>query len=203
MDSGFCVHTTWSSQRRTCNVGEMTGSSSDVNKKYIHGLNHMPAQTGSHGSVWVTVAQSLEDHLARREAPEGPPDVEEADDADHLEVLGVELRQHVAAELEEDRGEEEPVGGAEDEGRAAEAAPVADEVDAELEEEEGAKNGVDSAEELENRRICHLQELGLKYAGQKVKENGRGYNTAEMVVFVQLSGQSLNLLATRTQDLTF
>ena len=113
---------------------------------------------------WSTVAQSLEDHLARREAPEGPPDVEEADDADHLEVLGVELRQHVAAELEEDRGEEEPVGGAEDEGRAAEAAPVADEVDAELEEEEGAKNGVDSAEELENRRIGHLQELRLKYA---------------------------------------
>ena len=176
----------------------MTGSSSDVNKKYIHGLNHMPAQTGSHGSVWVTVAQSLEDHLARREAPEGPPDVEEADDADHLEVLGVELRQHVAAELEEDRGEEEPVGGAEDEGRAAEAAPVADEVDAEFEEEEGAKHDIDSAEELESRRIGHLLELRLKYAGQKVKKNGRGYHTAELVAVVDLPGLVLEPMHPRS-----
>ena len=91
------------------------------------------------GERGATVAEGLEDHLAGREAAEGAADVEEADDTDYFEVLRVELRQQKSAELEEDRGEKEPVGGAEDEWGAVEAAPVAEDVDAKLREEEGAE----------------------------------------------------------------
>ena len=84
------------------------------------------------GAGGCTAADGLEHHPAGSEALELSADVEDADDAHHLEVLGVEVGEEEAAELEEDGAEEKPVGQSADEGGAQEAPPVAEQIDEQL-----------------------------------------------------------------------
>lgn len=99
-------------------------------------------------------------------------------------MLGVELGQEEAAELEEHRGEEEPVGSAEDEGGSMERSPVAEDVERELEKEEGAEDDIDGIEEAQERRFGRLYEFGFEDAGNKVHEDCSGYNVSYVAVVV-------------------